>query len=267
MPTETTSEEAKMKRALGFGAVIGLLVALSPQVMAITVDEIIEKSIGVRGGIEAWTKVQTFRVEGTTSMGEGSPGTSFLFEHKRPDKCRFEVTVQGQTGVQAAAGGSGWTLMSHLGMTEPEPLTEDQVAELLDQTDIEGPLIGYRDKGHTVELIGTEEVDGTEAYTLKVVKKNGQEILIYIESEGFTELKRETIRMMGSRELKVVTVMADYKPVGDLVFPHLIRISYGSEERTQEVVYTSVEIDIDIADERFAMPGSTDEATTEESQE
>jgi hypothetical protein len=243
---------------------IGLLVSLTPQLMAITVDEIIENAVGVRGGVEAWTKVQTFRVKGNLSMGERGPETTFLFELKRPDKCRFEITVQGQTGIQAAAGGAGWTLMPHHGKSRPEPLTEDQVADLLDQTDIEGPLIRYQEKGHTIELIGSEEVDGAEAYKLKVVKKNGDELLFYIDTESFAVLKHETTRLVGGGLQEVTTVLGDFKTVGDLVFPHLIKISYGSSQLTQEIVYTSVELDVDIPDERFAMPESEAEPGAEE---
>jgi hypothetical protein len=257
------SKEANMKRAVVVGAVIALLISLTPQVRAITVDEIIEKAVGVRGGIEAWTKVQTFRVEGTANMGQGNPQTSFLFEHKRPDSCRFEVTVQGQTGVQAVAGGVGWSLMPHRGVTRPQPLDQDQVVELLDQTDIEGPLIGYREKGHTIELVGTEEVDGGEAYKLKIVKKNGQEILIYIDTETFAERKQETTRLIGNSLIQVTTVVGDLKKVGDLVFPHLIKINYGPDQMIQEIVYTSVEIDVEIPDERFAMPESAETGAEE----
>ena len=38
---------------------------------------------------------------------------------------------------------------------------------------MDGPLIDYKAKGHTVELLGKDKVEGTDCYKLKVTLKNG----------------------------------------------------------------------------------------------
>ena len=36
------------------------------------------------------------------------------------------------------------------------------------QADIDGPLVDWKSKGHKVEYLGTEDMDGTQAHKLKV---------------------------------------------------------------------------------------------------
>lgn len=251
-----THKEADMHRRFGIGIVIGLLLVVSSPLMAITLDEIIDQYVEARGGLEAWHKLQTMRIEGMMTMTgpSGSMEAPLLIEAKRPDKFRMEFTMQGITGIQAVDGDKGWTLMPFTGQTKPEPMADEVVGEFSDQMDFEGPLFGYQDKGHTVELIGTEEVDGTEAHKLKITKESGTIIYSYIDTEYFLELKNESTRKVMGVETSVTTVYGDYKEVGDLLIPHSMDVSFATSPMTQTITLTSIELDADIADERFAMP-------------
>ena len=44
---------------------------------------------------------------------------------------------------------------------------------------MEGPLVDYRRKGHKVELLGKEKVEGVDAYKLKLTLKGGEVKYIY----------------------------------------------------------------------------------------
>ena len=47
----------------------------------------------------------------------------------------------------------------------------------------------YKAKGHTVELVGKEKVEGTDAYKLKVTLKNGDVRYIYLDAETYLEIR------------------------------------------------------------------------------
>ena len=146
--------------------------SLSPALAEETVDEIIAKNIEAKGGKAVMDAAKTMRMTGTMAMGGGMEAP-FTVETKRPMKMRLEFVFQGMTGIQAYDGEQGWTVMPFMGKMEPELMTGDDLKNAEEQADFDGPLVDYEKKGNTVESLGLEEVEGTEAIKLKVTLKNG----------------------------------------------------------------------------------------------
>jgi outer membrane lipoprotein-sorting protein len=244
---------------------LGALVATSGIVAAETVDDIVAANLEAKGGEEAWIALETGRMRGTMRMGGGAAGAievPFTIEFKKPDMLRLEFTMQGMTAVQAFDGETGWAIMPFLGKTEPEEMAEDQVQQLKNQADFEGVLVNWKEKGHTVELIGKEEVDGTPAYKLKVTRDNGDVDYLFLDEEYFVEFKIEAEREVQGTEVTVSTVVGDYKEVDGLLFAHSMEMSYGGGEVMQVITIEDIELGVDLPDDRFTMPAAT-EAETE----
>jgi hypothetical protein len=55
---------------------------------------------------------------------------------------------------------------SKVGRTQ-EKMSADDTKSLMEDADIDGPLVDWKAKGSTVEYLGTEDVDGTQAHKLK----------------------------------------------------------------------------------------------------
>ena len=77
------------------------------------------------------------------------------------------------------------------------------VKALMEEAEIDGPLVDWKAKGSTVEYLGTEDVDGTLAHKLKVVRKNGDVSFVYLDPDHFLEIPNpdsanETRRVRGS---------------------------------------------------------------------
>jgi outer membrane lipoprotein-sorting protein len=245
-----------MQRKLVLCVLFGL-VALVGQATAETVEEIIAKNLEVHGGEENILAVKTIRMTGTMRMGGSAAGAlevPIVVEFKRPEMLRIEFTMQGMTAVQAYDGTTGWAIMPFMGKTEPEEMAEDQLKQLKDQADVDGPLVNYEEKGHTVELVGSEEVDGTPAYKLKVSKANGDIVNLYLDQEYYVEFKADAVREVQGTEVEVTTVFGDYKEVGGLLFAHSMEISVGDGPAGQVLTIDSIELDTEIADDRFTMP-------------
>ena len=233
------------------------LAILSGFAAAETVEEIVAANLEAKGGEEAWMALETGRMSGTMRMGGGAAGAiemPFTVEFKKPHMIRLEFTMQGMTAVQAFDGETGWSIMPFLGKTEPEEMAEDRVKQLKDQADFEGPLVNYKEKGHTVELIGKEEVDGTPAFKLKVTKANGDVDTLYLDEEYFVEFKIESDREIQGNEMTIATVIGDYKEVDGLLFAHSMEMSFGGGETQQVITINTIELGIELPDERFAMP-------------
>ena len=244
------------------------LVLMSGVAAAETVEEIVAANLEAKGGEEAWMAVETGKMSGTMRMGGGAAGAMempFTVEFKKPHNIRLEFTMQGMTAVQAFDGETGWAILPFLGKTEPEEMAEDQVKQLKDQADFEGVLVNYKEKGHTVEFVGQEEVDGTPAFKLKVTRADGDVDFLYLDEEYFVEFKMESTREVQGNEVTVATVLGDYKEVDGLLFAHSMEMAFGGGEAQQVITIEKIELGIDLPDDRFAMPAKTEaEPTAEE---
>jgi len=237
--------------------VLSVLMILGSFAAAQTVEEVVASNLEAKGGEEAWMALETGRMTGNMRMGGGAAGAlemPFSVEFKKPNKIRLEFTMQGMTAIQAFDGEIGWAILPFLGKTEPEEMAEDQVKQLKNQADFEGVLVNYEEKGHTVELVGQEEVDGTPAYKLKVTRADGDVDYLYLDEEYFVEFKMEAQREVQGSETTIATVLGDYKEVDGLLFAHSMEMSFGGGDAQQVITIEKIELGVDLPDERFAMP-------------
>ena len=113
---------------------------------------------------------------------------------KRPDEVRTEASLQGMTQIEAYDGRKveGFAIFRR---KDPERMSADDVKALVEDTEIDGPLADWKTKGSTVEYLGTEDVDGTPAHKLKVVRKNGDVSFVYLDPDHFLEIRIVTQRV------------------------------------------------------------------------
>jgi outer membrane lipoprotein-sorting protein len=233
--------------ALAFG-----LLAAAAQ--AQTADELIEKNIQALGGREKIKAVQTVRMTGKMTVGPGMEAP-FVLELKRPNKGRIDFTLQGMTGIQAYDGTTGWTVMPFLGKKDPEALSADDLKQVESQFDLEGPLVDYKAKGHQIELVGKEEVEGSPAYKLKLTKKNGDVSYVFLDAEYFLQIRDDSKRVQRGQELEMTSSFGDFKPVDGLVYPHSISVqAKGVPAPAQVLTIEKIAVNPDVPDARFEMP-------------
>ena len=177
-------------------------------------------------------------------------------EAKRPGKMRLEFTMQGMTGIQAVDGDSGWQVMPFMGKSSAEPMSAEELRNFQNQADIDGPLVDWKSKGHKVELLGTDEVEGADAYKVKVVLKSGDELLAYLDAEYFLDLKWDMTTTMRGQPVKVSTSFGDYKQVGALTLAHSMTQTMEGMPGGQSFTIKTYDVDVDIPDSRFEMPAT-----------
>lgn len=233
----------------------GLLLAglMSTAAWAQTADEIIAKNLEAKGGLDKLKAVQSMRITGKV-MGGGQE-IPFVREQARPSKLRTEFTFQGMTGIQAYDGKAGWAVMPFMGKKDPEPMSADDLKQAEDQADIDGPLVDYKEKGHQVEYLGTSEIEGTPAHKLKVTKKNGDVVTIYLDADSYLEIKAEGKTKVQGQEIEGETTFGDYKEVGGLVVAHSIQSKMkGAQGPGQTITFEKIELNPELPASRFEMP-------------
>jgi outer membrane lipoprotein-sorting protein len=224
-------------------------------VQAQTADEIINKNLTARGGKDKIKAVQAARMTGKMVMGQGMEAP-FTMEVARPNKMRMEFTIQGMTGVQAFDGKSGWSVMPFMGKKDPEAMSADDAKQAADQADMDGVLVDYKEKGHQVELVGKEDVEGTPAYKLKVTKKNGDIVNVYIDTESYMEIKDAGKTKVRGQEIEGETTFGDFKTVDGLVFPFSIEQKAKGMPGGMTMAISKIEVNPKVEDSRFAMPAA-----------
>jgi len=228
---------------------------MAAAVSAQTVDELIAKNLEARGGKDKIKAVKSVRMTGKMVMGQGMEAP-FTLEMARPKKVRMEFTFQGMTGIQAYDGTTGWMVMPFMGKKEPEQVAGDDLKNMDDQADFEGPLVDYKEKGHQVELVGKADVEGTPAYKLKVTKKNGDIQYIYLDAEQYLELKTEGKQKVRGQEVEGETTLGDYKEVNGLIFAFSIHSKPKDAPPGAGLTMTvdKIELNADMPASRFEMP-------------
>jgi outer membrane lipoprotein-sorting protein len=232
---------------------LAALALVTAPLSAATLEEVLDRHFEAIGGRDKIAAVQSARMTVKQVMGpQEVPAT---IQWRRPDKVRLEFTVQGMTGIQAYDGKTAWMVMPFLGKNDPEEMTGDDLKDIIEQADlIEGPLFNWKEKGHTLELVGEDTVEGTPAWKLKLTRKNGDVSTIWLDKEAYVQIKSEGKRKRGDQELEVETSFGDYKEVGGLMFPHSIQSKPKGAPQGANISIQSIELNPTLDDGVFAMP-------------
>jgi outer membrane lipoprotein-sorting protein len=228
-----------------------LSVLFSMQASAQTVDELIKKNLDAKGGLQKLKAVKSVKI--TAKVIQQGLEIPLVIQQKRPGMVRMDATFQGKSQSMAYDGQSGWKLDPFQGGTEPEKIAGDDLKEAEEQADIDGPLVDYKEKGHKVELVGKEDMEGTPVYKLKLTLKNGDVRNIFIDAENYLELKVNMKRKTPGGEIEIDQYVGNYKPVNGILFPFSLETKVKGQTANQ-ITIEKVELDVPIDDSLFKMP-------------
>jgi outer membrane lipoprotein-sorting protein len=218
------------------------------------VDDVVNSHINATGGKDNWDKARSIKMTGSVELGPNmsAPVTIMI---KDRSKFRFEMEFQGMTMVQAFDGDSGWSVMPFMGKTEPERMSEEEVRGVKEQVDFTGELFDYKSKGSTVELLGKEEMEGSETFKLKISKKNGDVKYLYIDSEKYIVLKETSVQKFEDKEIESVSIPSDYRMINGLLFPFNMETRMDEEAaQGQSIKFEKIEVNPSLDNSLFVMP-------------
>lgn len=225
-----------MKRIL-----LSLLVLASAfTVKAQTADEVIAKHITAIGGAENWKKVNSMKMEGILQVQGAEVNVVVTVLHGKG--MRQDISVMGMTGYEIVTTTEGWDFMPFQGQTEPEAKTAEELAEAQDNLDAQGELIDYAAKGHKVELIGKEDVEGTECFKLKVTKKGGSVSTLFFDPKTFYIVQSKSTQKANGQEMEVVTSFSNYEKLPEgIVVAKSMTLPFGEMNMSKITVNGPVE--------------------------
>src|SRR5579872_3394733 len=218
-----------------------------------TADDIVAKYINAIGGMDKLQAVKTMRSSGKFTGGGGFEAR-VVEEKKRPDMIRQEFVIQGMTGVNAYDGKSGWKIEPWQGKKEAEPLGEDELKQIVEDSDFDGPLVNYAAKGNKVEYVSVDPVEGDDTYKLKVTLKNGDVQYYYMDTDYFVPIKIGTTRFIRGEQRDFETTLGDYKQVAGVYFPYSFESGPKGSPFKQKITLEKVEVNVPLTETRFVEP-------------
>jgi hypothetical protein len=219
-----------------------------------TVDQLVAKNIEAKGGADALHALQSVRLSGKMLVNQGQLEYAYLQTKKRPDEVRTEATLQGMTMVQAYDGKEGWKIEPFRGRKDPEKMSADDVKSLMEDAEIDGPLVDWKAKQSTVDYLGTEDVDGTLAHKLKVVRKNGDVSFVYLDPDHFLEIRVVTQRTRHGAQEEVETDIGDYEKIGGVFIPTSIESGRKGDPDKQKIIIDKAEANVPVDNAIFRFP-------------
>jgi hypothetical protein len=228
---------------------------LSVSTCAQTADELVNKNIQAKGGLD---KIKAAKTRIAVGKVKGARGRVAVFKqmNMRPDLVRQDLSIQGMTAVQAYDGSVGWQTQPFRGRKDPELMGEDTLRDLLLAADFDGPLVDYAEKGNKIEYLGHDEVDGDDALRLKVTLKNGDILYYYLDPDTYLEIRKEIQQFVRGSVRERVVDLGSYKPVDGVMYPFSISEGSKNNPDAQVISLEKIEANVALRDSDFALPAS-----------
>ncbi len=221
-----------------------------------TADELIARNIQAKGGMDKIKAVQTIKMTGRLT-GHGGFTAQVGRVSKRPNLVRDTFTMQGMTEIQAYNGSIGWQISPFEGRKDPELLGEDDLRDIVEEADFDGPLVDYQAKGNRVEYLGHDTVDGDDAYRLKVTLKNGDIVYYYLDPETALEIRTEKQQFIRGNVRETVQNIGSYKQVAGVYYPFSVEGGRKNDpDRLSKISVETIEVNLPVDDSLFTMPGA-----------
>ena len=235
--------------------VAGFVCFLSVGLWAQTAEELVAKNLQAKGGVEKMKAIKSLRMTGQFESGGFKARVGQ--ESKRPEMLRQTFTVQGMTQIQAYDGSTGWQISPFGGRKDPEMLGEDDLRDLQEGADFDGPLVDAPAKGNKIEYMGHDQVDGDDALKLKVTLKNGDVFYYYLDPDTYIEIEVERQQFIRGSVRESVTFMGSYKPVNGVMYPFYLESgSKNNPDQRGKITITKMEANVPIEDGDFKMPAA-----------
>jgi outer membrane lipoprotein-sorting protein len=210
------------------------------------------KAIGQENVLKVQTQVSTGKV---LQMGMEIP---FKAITKRPGKAYMEMDLQGSKVVTAFDGVKGWAIQPWTGSAEPVDLPDTDLGPMEELSDMDGAIWNYEEKGHQMELIGTEDLEGTQVYHLKMTRKNGKIFHYYLDKEKLVTVKMKFTMMVSGMENEVESLMSDFRDVDGYLMPFTHKQTFGGQ-MGMSMIFEEVKFNEDIDDAIFLKPATANE--------
>ena len=225
-----------------------------------TAEEIIAKYFENTGGVEKWKALQGIKI--SAKVNQGGMEIPLEIVQLKDGRQMTTITFQGKEIKQGVYDGS--TLWSTNFMTMKAEKSDAEATEnfKVDLGEFPDPFLTYKERGLKVELLGKENVEGSETFKIKLTKKpikvdgkvTDNVAFYYFDSESFVPLMMESEVNSGQAKGMISqNKMSDYQEVGGIMMP--FSMAQGIKgQGSQALTITNIELNPKVDAAAFAIP-------------
>lgn len=243
--------------------VFAVLISGSMMAQAANVEEIIDTYHENIGGADALRKIKGMKIVAEASQGQ----IKFPLEivQQASGKQYTKITVQGKEIMQGVFDGETLWNTNFLTMKAEKAQTEQTENMKLDMNDFPDPLLDHKKKGYKVELMGTESVDGGEAFKVKLtrepIKVEGKEVpnvsYYYFDSDAMIVVMIENEITSGPAKGQIQQIkMSDYQEVDGIYFPFSMTQGVKGQGQSAPMTIKSIVLNPKVDASVFAFPAA-----------
>ena len=233
-----------------------------------TVDEIIDNYFENTGGVENWEKIEGVKM--SAKVNQGGMEIPIEIVQLKSGKMMTTINFQGQSIKQGVFDGE--VLWSTNFMTQKAEKSDEEATNMVknEMNQFPDPFLNYKEKGFTAELVGTETVDGSETFKIKLTTTpniiEGKEVpsiaYYFFDNENFVPIQvHEEITVGPGKGMVSEIKLSDYQEAGDIYMPFSMTQGVKGQPGAP-ITMDSIEINPTVDDNEFAFPES--EPETEE---
>lgn len=214
-----------------------------------TAEDIIQKYATAVGGLNAFNAVKTVKMTGTVStQGMDLPLTIQMINGRA---IRNDIEAMGQTITNSYKDGKGWKINPLAGIATATDMTDAELSDFKAQSKLASQLIDYKARGHKIELLGQEDVEGIKTYKIKLTNKDDGKVTTYFISTGDNMLiKYVSTREMQGQELEIESFLSDIKEFNGMKFA-MTRTQKIEGQTFQEIKISTIEFNVTIDEKIF----------------
>ncbi len=237
-------------KKLTLTTMVMVFVVLANIAGAQTLDDILKKHFEAVGQEKLMAAKDIYIKAKVSQMGMDIP---MEMKVKRPDKFLITMEVQGQKITQAFNGEKGWLIAPGLA-SEPQELTGDMLEQAKQQPEtlVEGDLYNYKEKGSTADFLGKVNLDGNDAFRIKLTTSDGNERDFFINATTYLIDKANATISSGGQSVDVEQTMSDYKTIDGITMP--LKIVQNSPIGNAIIEIEEIKFDENFDNSIFEMP-------------
>ncbi len=230
-----------------------------------TVDEIIDNYFENTGGVENWEKIEGVKMN--AKVNQGGMEIPIEIVQLKSGKMMTTINLQGQSLKQGVFDGE--VLWSTNFMTQKAEKSDEETTNMVknEMNQFPDPFLNYKEKGFTVELVGTETVDGSETFKIKLTTTpniiEGKEVpsisYYFFDSENFVPIQVQKEIQVGPGKGMVSEIkMSDYQEAGGVYMPFSMTQGVKGQPGAP-INMDKIEINPTVDDSEFTFPESEPE--------
>lgn len=225
--------------------------ALLTSAIAQTAGDIINKYTRAIGGRAVLAEIQSMQIEGTVSaMGNDWPLRVIIVNGKG---FKSEVNASGSPVVQCVTDTGGWMLNLAAGVSSPQMLSADQAKAGRWSIYIGGPLVDYKNKGLSAELVGRFDNNGVNTYRIRLFDNAGTDVTYDLDPNTYLILKSAAKAQVNGVDVTQTSTYSNYQktPIGYTMAYTTAGTDLGYD---MVLTYSKVEFNQEIDPQTFAVP-------------